>query len=120
MKTRTMRMKDVGRVYDSLITFQKKIPPQGGKLDLDAYEYYVDAWVETRYLKGRNLYAARAANIKTDLEFIIRHREDIDETMRIKHNNKLYNIDGILPLENERLYMVIRAHEIQNNMYRGD
>ena len=33
-------------------------------------------------MRGRNFYAAKAANVKTDVEFIIRHQTDLDETMR--------------------------------------
>ena len=109
-------MRDVGRLYDSLITFQKKAKQEGPIPNLNDYEDYISLWAETRFLKGRNFYAARAANIKTDVEFIIRYRTDLEEKMRIKFNDKLYNIEGILPLDNNRLYMVIKAYEVKHDM----
>ena len=76
----------------------------------------ISLWAETRFLKGRNFYAARAANIKTDVEFIIRYRTDLDEKMRIKFNDKLYNIEGILPVDNNWLSMIIKAYEVKHGM----
>lgn len=111
-----MAMKDVGKVFDSYITFQKKAEPSGPFDPLDNYEDYMSLWAESRFLRGRNFYAARAANVKTDVEFIIRYREDLDETMRIKFNNKFYEIEGILPLDNNRMYMIIKAYEIKRDM----
>lgn len=98
------------------ITFQKKAEPSGPFDPLDNYEDYISLWAESRFLRGRNFYAARAANVKTDVEFIIRYRTDIDEKMRIKYNDKFYEIEGILPLDNNRMYMIIKAYEIKRDM----
>ena len=115
MKDRRMTLRDTQRVYDSYITFQKKAKPTG-PIATEEYEDYISLWAESRYLRGRNLYAAKAANVKTDVEFIIRYREDLDEKMRIKFNNKFYEIEGLLPLDNNRMYMTIRAYEIKHDM----
>lgn len=111
-----MAMKDVGTVYDAYLTFQKKVEPNGPFQPLEEYEDYVSLWGETRFLKGRNFYAARAANIKTDVEWKIRRRDDLNEKMRIKYGNKFYNIEGILPLENDRMFLLIKAYEIKHDM----
>lgn len=117
MKGKRMAMIDTQRVYDTYITFQTKIDPDAHVLDLDNYKDYISLWAESRFLRGKNLYAARAVNVKTDVEFIIRYREDIDETMRIKlGKDKFYNIEGILPLDNNRMYMTIKAYEIKYDM----
>ena len=109
-------MKDVNKVFDSYITFQNKVVSDGAFDDLDDYEDYVGVWAESRFLRGRNFYAARAANVKTDVEWKIRYREDLDETMRIKFNNKFYEIEGILPLGNNRMYLTVKAYEIKHDM----
>lgn len=116
MKDRRTAMRDVGTVYDAYITFQKKVENDGPVIPLDEYEDCVSIWAESRYLRGRNLYAAKAANVKTDVEWKIRVREDLDETMRIEYNGKFYNIEGILPLDNNRMYMIIKAYEIKHDM----
>ena len=116
MKDRRNVMKDVNKVFDSYITFQVKKPKEGPFPNLDDYDDYVSLWAESRFLRGKNFYAARAANVKTDVEFIIRYRTDLDEKMRIKHNDKFYEIEGILPLDNNRMYMIIKAYEIKYDM----
>lgn len=108
-----------GRMKDR-ITFQSKVEPEGPIPSLDDYEDYISVWAESRWLRGRNFYAARAANIKTDVEFIIRRREDLDEKMRIKLNEfgkeRYFEIEGILPLDNDRLYLQIKAYEIKHDV----
>lgn len=111
-----MAMKDVETVYDAHITFQKKVESTDPFKPLDNYEDHISLWAESRYLRGRNLYAARAANVKTDVEWKIRYKDDLDETMRIKYNNKFYEIEGILPLGNDRMFLTIKAYEIKRDM----
>lgn len=111
-----MSMKDVNKVFDTYITFQKKIQAEGPFAPLDEYEDYISIWAESRFLRGKNFYAARAANVKTDVEFVIRYRTDLDETMRIKLGDKSYEIEGILPLDNSRMYLTVKAYEIKHDM----
>lgn len=116
MKPRIKAMRDVGRVFDTLLVFQKKAEQTGPIPPLDEYEDYDSIWAESRYLRGRNLYSARAANVKTDVEFVIRYRNDLDETMRIKIGDKFYEIEGILPLDNNsREYLIVKAYEIKHD-----
>lgn len=109
-------MKDVNKVFDTYITLQTPVEAEGPVLPLDEFEDYISIWAESRWLRGRNFYAARAANVKTDVEFIVRYREDLDETMRIKLNDRLYEIEGILPLDNERSFLTIKAYEVKHDM----
>lgn len=120
MKDRRLALKDAQRVFDTYITFQKKVDSEGPFQALDEYEDYISIWAESRWLRGRNLYAARAANVRTDVEFIIRRREDLDEKMRIKlekfGKERYFEIEGILPLDNDRLYLSVKAYEIKHDM----
>lgn len=116
MKDKRIAMKDVNKVFDTYITFQKKVEPEGPFAPLDEYEDLISLWAESRFLRGRNFYAARSANVKTDVEFVVRYRTDLNEKMRIKLDNKFYNIEGILPLDNNRMYMTIKAYEIKHDM----
>ena len=104
-----------GRLKDRII-FQKKVESDGPFQPLDEYEDYKSLWAESRFLRGKNFYAARAANVKTDVEFIIRYRTDLDEKMRIKLNDEFYNIEGILPLDNNRMYLSVKAYNIKHDM----
>lgn len=116
MKDKKIALKDVGKVFDSFIIIQKKAESNGPFQPIDEFEDYVSIWAESRWLRGRNLYAARAANVRTDLEFIIRYRTDIDETMRIKLGDRHFNIEGILPLDNSKGYLIIKAYEVKYDM----
>lgn len=98
------------------ITFQAKVESTGPFQPLDDYEDYTSVWAESRFLRGKNFYAARAANVKTDVEFIIRYRTNIDETMRIRFNDEFYNIEGILPLDNNKMYLSVKAYNIKHDM----
>lgn len=98
------------------ITLQKKVEAEGPFQPLDEYEDYITLWSEPRFLKGRNFYSARAANVKTDVEFVIRHREDLDATMRVIYKSKRYEIEGITPLDNQNAFMMIKAYEIKHDM----
>ncbi len=98
------------------IQIQQKVEQSGPFPPLDDYEDYIKIWAEVRFLRGRNFYAAKAANVKTDVEFIIRHRTDLDETMRVVHKGKDYEIEGITPMDNNSSYMMIRAYEIKHDM----
>lgn len=98
------------------ITIQKPAGNQGPVQPLNEYEDYISLWAEPRFLRGRNLYTARAGNVKTDVEFIIRHRTDLNETMRIVFNSKNYEIEGIIPLDTTKSFMAIQAFEIKRDM----
>lgn len=104
-----------GKMRDR-IQIQKKAEQTGPFPPLDEYEDYKTLWAEVRFLRGRNLYAAKAANVKTDVEFIIRHQTDLDETMRVVHKGKNYEIEGIVPMDNRSGYMMIRAYEIKHDV----
>ena len=98
------------------IQIQQKAEQTGPVPPLDAYENYKKIWAEVRFLSGRNLYAAKAANVKTSVEFIVRYREGLDETMRIEYKGKYYEIEGIIPLDQFNNFMSISAFEIKHDM----
>lgn len=117
MKNKNIATKDVNKVFDTYITLQVPVETEGPILPLDEYEDHISLWAESRWLRGRNFYSARAANVKTDVEFVIRYREDLDETMRIKlDEDRYFEIEGILPLDNQRQFMTIKAYEIKHDM----
>lgn len=102
------------------ITFQTKMKTEGPITNLDDYQDYKTVWCEINFLRGRNLYAARASNIKTDAEFLIRRRKDLNEKMRIKlienGTNRHFEVESILPFEKDRMFLIVSAHEIKYDM----
>ena len=100
-----------GKMRDR-ITLQK--PVDGGiYVNPENYKDYKSLWAWANFLRGSGLFAARAANVKTDVEFVVRYRTDIKETMRIQFNGNFYNIESVLPLDNTKQYLVIGAYELK-------
>lgn len=99
-----------------LIMLQIQVESTDPFQPLEDYKDYEKVWAECRFLRGRNFFAAKAANVKTNVEFIIRYRDDLDETMRIKYDNKFYKIEGIIPLDSTKMYISINAYELKRDM----
>lgn len=99
----------IGKMRERII-IEEKIKSDGPWGDEGKYEVYAAVWAEVRFLKGVTLYAARAANIKTEMEFVIRYIGGLKETMLINYEGKKYIIEGILPLDNKKTHIVIKAH----------
>lgn len=116
MRNRTNAMRDTSRILDAQLLFRKRIDDPGSTYsNIDDYEDYKTIWAESRYLSGRNRYAARAQNVKTTVQFIIPWRDDLDESMQIVYEGRTYDIEGILPLDNTRIYKSISAYEVKHD-----
>lgn len=58
---------------------------------------FVNLWGELVPLSGREFLASRQLTMEVIARATIRYREDINETMRIVHKCRYYNIVAILP-----------------------
>ena len=90
----------MGRVragqLDRRITIEKNTPGQddaGAPTESWATFATVDAAVQPR--QGREFFDSHQVNPEVDTVFVIRHRTDLDETMRINYGGKLYDIHFI-------------------------
>ncbi|MCY7947316.1 phage head closure protein [Bacillus atrophaeus] len=95
------------------IQFQKK--KQTGRLPVDgkdSWETVIECWAKAEGLKGREYYAAAAIQKEKTIKFTIRHREDINEHMRIVFENKVYEIESILPNYSRRHFLVVKANVV--------
>ncbi len=95
------------------IQFQKKKP--AGRLPVDgndSWQTVIECWAKAEGLKGREYYAAAAIQKEKTIEFTIRHREDIDEHMRIIFREKAYEIESILPNYSRRHFITIKANVV--------
>jgi len=103
---------DPGEMRDR-ITIQKKKEQSGPIPDLKGnYDDYKTIYSKVKFLKDREFWQAKASNSETVVEFTIRYREDLDKTMRIKLGDRHFNIDGIIPVDNKKMYMVLLASEV--------
>lgn len=81
------------------VTIQKPVrskDPDYGDFKTDWVDVS-DVWASIEPLSAREFIAAQAAQSEVVARIVIRHRKDIDSTMRILHKDKIYNIKGVLP-----------------------
>ncbi|ASN72279.1 hypothetical protein 10S12_17 [uncultured Caudovirales phage] len=105
---------DIGEMRDRII-LQKKKEQQGPIPNLDKFEDYKSIWSKVKFLKDREFWQAKASNSETVVEFTIRHREDLDKTMRIVYDKRNFNIDGVIPVDNKKMYLIVMASEVVNS-----
>ncbi|SDL20412.1 phage head closure protein [Natronincola ferrireducens] len=95
------------------INFKKKKETDGPVQNLTDYDDYCTVWAKVDYLKGKKLWSAKAANVETNAEFVIRYRKDIAADMLINFDNKDFEITSIAPLDIKRTYLVIYGKDIE-------
>jgi SPP1 family predicted phage head-tail adaptor len=70
-------------------------------------------WASVATTGGGRFYAAQKVNSEVEVLFIIRHRTDIDEDMRISYGGKTYEILRLNPVDGARREIEILAREVQ-------
>lgn len=107
---------NIGEMRDR-ITILKRKEAEGPVKPLDdrAFEEFCTIWAKTEYLKGREFWNAKAVNAETTIRFIVRYRADILPDMRIRFDNRIYNITAVMPLDNTRHWTMIHANEITHS-----
>jgi len=84
---------------NKIITIQSKTmstEDYGGQAP--AWADFVKAWAAIWPLKGRELFAAQAAQSETTVRFNIRWIAGITESMRIVYNGKNYDITALIDI----------------------
>jgi len=62
----------------------------------EGWSLFVDAWANVRPASVREFIAAGSEQSKITVAVQIRHVAGIKPSMRIRHGEKLYNIEGVL------------------------
>lgn len=102
-----------GELRDRII-FLEEVPWTGPVKPLRPdYEEYTKTWAKIEYLKGREFWAAKAVEAETTVKFTIRYRADITPDMKIDAGSRMFNITGILPVDNKKTYLVIHGKEVE-------
>ena len=104
-----LKERDVGRVLNHKITIQTKAP-NGALIDLDDYKDYVTVFAELSVSKSK-LATSSAQDVTRQYRvYVVRHRGDLNESMRIKDKATFWQIESIYPLDSDRLYDEITAY----------
>lgn len=120
LKTKAEVMKDVGKVLRRKITIQKLgiITDEIGNQKKEWVDWKA-VWAERNNLWGQEYYAAKTVNEENTVAFTVRYAPFIDEinntSYRIKFNNKTYDIKQIDYLNDNGLWVKIKALERGTN-----
>lgn len=105
---------EIGHMTERITILKPKV--QAGAVvslkDEDKWEKYRQSWAKVEYLKGQEYFEAMATNTSTILRFIIWYCRDIDTTMAIQYQNKIYNITTVNPLDYAKTWLIINAKEV--------
>jgi SPP1 family predicted phage head-tail adaptor len=74
----------------------------------ETWATFATVWAAVTFQSGSENQLIERQTAKTFLQFIIRHRTDINEKMRISHDNKIYDIISI-NFEPEKQFITIVA-----------
>lgn len=116
LKPKKEVMKDVGKVLRRKIIIQKQevVEDEIGNQKKDWVDWKT-IWTERNNLWGREYYAAKAVNEENTLIFTVRHAPFINEIdnikYRVKFEGKIYDIKQIDYLEDDGLWVKIKALE---------
>ena len=69
--------------------------PQTGEM-IPGWQDVATVWASIEPLSAREFIAAQAGQSEVSARVVIRHRDDVDATMRALYRGKLYNIHGVL------------------------
>lgn len=64
---------------------------------IPGWQKVATVWADKRPSSAREFKQSQAGQSEVTGEFVIRYREGIEPTMRIRHRGKVYNIEGVLP-----------------------
>lgn len=94
------------------ITFQKPLKTDDGNFgSIITWQDVATVWAKIEPLSGREFFESQQIQKEITHKITIRSRKDINETMRIKYEERYFNIEAILDLEEKGKIMEIMATE---------
>lgn len=89
--------------------------PLSGEM-VPGWDLVATVWGSVEPLSAREFIAAQAGQSEVSARIVIRHRADVDATMRALHRGKVYNIHGVLADPKSGLeYLTLPVSEGANN-----
>lgn len=83
---------------------------------IEDWEEVGKAWMAIEPLSARAFIAAQAAQSEVTGQLVMRYREGIDSSMRVRKGSTIYNIEGVLPDNRSgREYMTLPYSEGVND-----
>lgn len=102
-----------------IASLNKRITIQELKLSINENGFEIEEWIDYKKvwagvsnLHGREYFDAAAIQMENTVKFTIRYLPGIDTAMRIKFNDKNYNITSIDNIKYRNRFMEIKAMEV--------
>ncbi|MGE5417479.1 MAG: phage head closure protein [Acidobacteriota bacterium] len=80
--------------------------------EVELLQDYKTVWAAVSNLYGKEYFAAKAVQSENTVKFIIRYLVELDQTMQIRFQGKVYNITSIDNIKYRNRYMEIQAVEV--------
>jgi SPP1 family predicted phage head-tail adaptor len=79
----------------------------------DTWIDYATVWANVRYLNAKEFVASQLEGSKVVATIKMRYLRGITQHMRVRHGDKIYNINGILPdAESGKEYVILPVSEV--------
>lgn len=81
--------------------------------EIEEWKEYKVVWAKVSNLSGREYFQAATINKEKTVKFLVRFIDGISEDMRIRFNEKQYDIVAIDNIKYENKYLEIKGIEIE-------
>lgn len=102
----------IGELKHRIIIQKPVIKINENGFEGELYEDYKTVWSKIKNLNGKEYFEASAVQKEKTVKFMIRFIKDIDETMKISFQEKIYDISFIDNIKYENKYLEIKAMEV--------
>ncbi len=80
--------------------------------DDEKWDNYITVWSAVYPLKGSEFFSAMAVHNENSVKFICRYNFSINSNMRIKYGTRIFNITGVIDMDERHKWLHIYASEV--------
>lgn len=99
-----------GKLRHRLVFEQATITRDAMNESVKTWATFATLWGNVQPLRGREFFAAQAANSEVTAKIETRYKAGILATMRIRHGSRIYEIEGMENegMRNRRLFFMVK------------
>jgi SPP1 family predicted phage head-tail adaptor len=80
--------------------------------DSEKWTDYITVWGAASPLKGSEFWSAMAVHYENTFKFMCRYNSSINSKMRIKYNDRKFEITGVIDVDERHKWLQIYASEV--------
>lgn len=104
-------LKNAGQLRERIVIERPIKEPDSFGQPIETWSEFAAVWAAKEPLNGREYFDAQGVFSENMIRFRIRHRPGIDNTMRISHDGRLYNIKSIVDAADRHVHMELLCSE---------